>query len=338
MVQDDDPHPACIAPKKRFAMETFCLIDAGKHMAAWCILTTNREGELVWMDFKHRMVPYAQGKVLAHVAGESFWRAYENMSPEAVEIEKMYAYRYLLDPWAYEGWLSPDGKFYGCGFYGHDDIAQSLLRRTVGSLESEGWIRVHSNSFMTGRDYGRTITKRQISALEKLGFVEFEAPGRRSPHYMPDRNTPPPRCAVKPPAGFVHPHDLEIVPEPPIAEDHWLKRFVVRMKEFPVLAEVLSIEHELIPDFGPGTWDWGIQWYDFYIGSEEPPDELLKAEGLRLVKTSGDTMEIISWPKPGLSAESSERKMLTWVLRDAGKDASLVDDLDDISFPLQKAG
>ncbi len=327
----------CIVSEKRFAMETFCLIDAGKHMAAWCILTTSREGELVWMDFKHRMVPYAQGKVLAHATGESFHRAYENMPPEAVEIEKMYAYRYLLDPWAYEGWLSPDGKFYGCGFYGHDDIGYSLLRKSVGMLESEGWVRVHANSFMTGRDYDRQITKRQMSALEKLGFVEFEAPGRRSPHYIIDRNAPPPRCAVQPPKGFVHPHDLEIVPEPVIAEDHWLKRFVVRMKEFPILAEVLSIEHELIPDFGPGTWEWGIQWWDFYIGSHEPADELLNAEGLRLVKTSGDTMEIISWPKPGLSAESSEKKMLAWVLRNADKDVALVDGMGDIAFPLQRS-
>jgi hypothetical protein len=318
-------------------METFCLIDAGKHMAAWCVLTTNREGALVWMDFKSRMVPFDQGKVLAHVSGESFHRAYENMPPEAVEIEQMYAYRYLLDPWAYEGWLAPDGKFYGCGFYAHDDLGYSLLRKSPGMLESEGWVRVHASSFMTGRDYGREITKRQMSSLEKMGFVEFEAPGRRSAHYIPDRSAPPARCAVQPPKGFVHPHDLEIVPEREVGVADWLKRFVVRMKEFPVLAEMLEIEHELIPDFGPGTWEWGIQWFDFYIGSQEPADELLNAEGLRLMKTSGDTMEIISWPKPGLSAEGAEKKMLAWVLRDAGKDVSLVDTLDDISFPLLRA-
>lgn len=319
-------------------METFCLIDAGKQMAGWCILTTTKEGALVWMDcIKHRKVPYEQGKVLAHVSGESFHRAYEHMSPEAVEIEKAYAYRYLLDPWAHEGWLAPDGKFWGCGFYAHDDIAYSLIRKTPGMLESEGWVRVHGSSFQVNRDYLRQVTRRQVSTLEKLGFVEFEAPGRRDPHFMIDRSAPAPRYAVKPPEGFVHPHDLEIVPEPEVAVDDWLKRFVVRMKEHPVLAEVLSIEHELIPDFGPGTWDWGIQWWDFYIGSEETPDELLNAEGLRLVRTSSDTMEIISWPKPGLSAESREKRMLAGVLRNAGKDATLVDDLDDISFPLPKA-
>jgi hypothetical protein len=317
-------------------METFCLIDAGKHMAAWCILTTSVEGALVWMDFKQRMVPYEKGKVLGHVSGKSFHDAYQKMSPKVIEIEKVYALRYLLDPWAHEGWLSPDGKFYGCGFYGHDDIGYSLLRKSVGMLESEGWIRVHADSFMTGRDYGRTITKRQISALEKLGFVEFEAPGRRSPYFMPDRNAPPPRCAVQPPKDFVHPHDLEIAQEPEVAVDAWLKRFADRMRQFPVLAALLEIEHELIPDFGPGTWDWGIQWDDLYIGSEESADELLKAEGLRLVRTSGDTMEIISWPKPGLSAESPEKRMLAFVLRDGGKDPALLDDLEDISFPLSR--
>ncbi|NTF23603.1 hypothetical protein G6L37_35100 [Agrobacterium rubi] len=317
-------------------METFCLIDAGKHMAAWCILTTHREGGLVWMDFKHRMVPFDQGKVLAHVSADNFHRAYEHMPEEAVEIEKMYAFRYLLDPWAYEGWLAPDGKFYGCGFYAHDDLAYSLLRKSPGMLESEGWVRVHSSSFMTGRDYGRQITRRQESSLEKLGFVEFEAPGRRSARYIPDRGTPPPRCAVQPPKGFVHPHDLEIILESAPTEADWLNRFVVRMKEYPVLAALFEAPHELIPDFGPGTWDWGIQWGDLYIGSEEAPDELLKAEGLRLVKTSGDTMEIISWPKPGLSAEYPEKRMLTFALRDAGQDVTLVDAIPGISFPLQR--
>jgi len=317
-------------------METFCLIDAGKHMAAWCILTTNKEGELVWMDFKHRMVPFERGKVLAHVAADNFHRAYENMSEAAVEIEKMYAYRYLLDPWAYEGWLAPDGKFYGCGFYAHDDLGYSLLRKSPGMLESEGWVRVHASSFMTGRDYGRQITRRQMASLEKMGFVEFEAPGRRDARYIPDRSAPPPRCAVQPPKGFVHPHDLVVVADPPASIDDWLNRFVVRMKEYPVLAALFEARHELIPDFGPGTWDWGIQWWDLYIGSEEAAEELLKAEGLRLVMTSGDTMEIISWPKPGLSAEGAERKMLTYALRAAGADVSLVDSLQDIALPLQK--
>lgn len=318
-------------------METYCLIDAGECMASWCVLTTSSEGALVWMDFKLRKVAFEHGKVLAHVRAENFWRAYEHMSPEAVEIEKMYAYRYLLDPWAYEGWLSPDGKFYGCGFYGHDDLAQALLRKTVGSLESEGWIRVHSSSFATGRDYGRTVTRRQMQSLEKMGFVDLEAPGRRSPHYIPDRTAPPPRCAVQPPKGFIHPHDLAVILEKAPTDADWLNRFVVRMKEFPVLAALFEAQHELIPDFGPGTWDWGIQWWDLYIGSEESADELLKAEGLRLVRTSGDTIEIISWPKPGLSAEGAEKKMLTYALRAAGQDVSLVDDLQDISFPLQRS-
>ena len=317
-------------------METFCLIDAGKCMAAWCILTTSREGALVWMDFKQRTVPFEQGKVLAHVQADNIHRIHEYASPEAAEVEKTYALRYLLDPWAMEGWLSPDGKFYGCGFYGHDDLAHALLRKTVGSLESEGWIRVHSSSFATGRDYGRTITRRQMSALEKLGFVDLEAPGRRSPHFMPDRSSPPPRCAVQPPKGFIHPHDLEAILQAAPTDADWLNRFVVRLKEFPVLAALFEAEHELIPDFGPGTWDWGIRWWDLYIGSEESPDELLSAEGLRLVRTSGDTMEIISWPKPGLSAEGLEKRMLAHALRAVGQDVSLADRLQGISFPLQR--
>lgn len=317
-------------------MDTFCLIDAGKHMASWCILTTSQEGELVWMDFKFRSVPFEGAKVLAHVKAKSINEVYEVAPPAAVEIEKTYAYRYLLDPWAREGWLSPDGKFYGCGFYGHDDIAQALLRKRVPDLEHEGWVRVHSDSFMTGRDYGREVTRRQMSSLEKLGFVELQAPGKRSARFLIDRDAPPPRCAVQPPKGFVHPHDLEVKKPVVVTREEWLSRFVGRMKEFPVLGALFHAHHDLIPDFGPGTWDWGIQWWDMYIGSEETAEELLKAEGLRLVRTSGDTMEIVSWPKPGLCAEESEKRLLGYTLRAAGQDLSLLDQIEDIRIPLQR--
>jgi hypothetical protein len=310
-------------------METFCLIDAGRFMASWCILTT-RDGKLVWQDFKRRVVPFESGKVLAHLTADNFNHAYKIMSPEAAEIEKMYAYRYLLDPWAREGWLSPDGKFYGCGFYGHDDIAHALLRKSVPMLEHEGWVRVHSDSFLTGRDYGREVTRRQMSALEKLGFIDFQPPGKRG-YYEPDRSAPPPRCAVKPPDGFVHPHDLEdlkAILEKPFDDKGWLTRLVGRMKEFPVLAALFEIEHELIPDFGPGTWEWGIQWDQICIGSEEDAASLFNAEGLCFVKTSFDTIEITSWHTPGLFADVREKRMLATVLRLGEKDPALVETID----------
>ena len=40
------------------------------------------------------------------------------------------------------GWLSPEGKWYGCSFENHDLIAELVLDKSVKSLERLGWVRV----------------------------------------------------------------------------------------------------------------------------------------------------------------------------------------------------
>lgn len=45
------------------------------------------------------------------------------------------------------GWLSRDGRFYGCPAVFHDVIAYCVLGVKVSDLENAGWVRVHSNWF-----------------------------------------------------------------------------------------------------------------------------------------------------------------------------------------------
>jgi hypothetical protein len=301
-------------------IETYCLIDAGKQMARWSLLTTNDKGALVWTDFKYRAIPYAVGKVIGHVSGRGFIDAMGKVPEDIVKIEQAYAWRYLIDPWSNQGWLSPEGKLYGCAYYGHDDLAYALLRKTPGGMEWSGWVRVHEDSFRAGEgvDY-RGVTRRQASTLEKLGFTETEPPGTRIRNFEVDRSLPAPRYAAKPPEGLVLPFDHEDVVEPGPTGAGDLQRLIAKLKGADaLLAELLSIDHELVPEVGPGLWDWMIRWYDIDVGSEEPADELLRADGFRVARVVGELIEIASWHVPGVTWEPDAKSMIEHNVRKYG--------------------
>lgn len=273
-------------------MPTYCLIDNGIEMPRWCELSSLQDGTLSWIDMKGRHTSYEHAKIIGHSHGRTISEAIEGLPDETVKLEQDGAYRFLLDPWSDQGWVSPDGKFFGCKFYQHDDIAYSLIRKSPGRLEHEGWVRVHSDSFRF-EDHARGLTKRQERTLEKLGFTDLYH-RKRVPQFKVDRNQPAPRYAVKPPAHIQH-SIPEKAAEPAGGEDKVLHQFIDRMKSLEPVKGLFDHTHEVIPDVGPGTWVWMIQWDHLHIGSEEEADDLLKAEGLRLHRTSFDTIEIMSW-------------------------------------------
>jgi hypothetical protein len=294
-------------------METYCLINAGE-MPRWSILTTDKMGALVWMDLKGRRTPYAEGEVIGHVSGNGFEDAMKSIPADLVKLEQDYAYRYLLDPYSNQGWIAPDGQLFGCSYYAHDDIAYALIRKSPISLEWSGWIRVHDDLFR--RPEIGEITKRQEAVLVKLGFEPWEFTPRAK--YVIDRSGPPPRYAVRAPDDLVLPGDFD---EEMDAADVGLTNLVERMREHDLLAALLDKDHELIDDVGPGAWDWMIQWDGLSIGGEETVDDLLRAEGLHLSRTSFDTIEVSSWPYPGLHSRSSAEERM--IEREIGDHARL---------------
>lgn len=81
-----------------------------------------------------------------------------------------------------EGWVSPDGVFYRCGYHEHDEVIVRYLRRTVREVEEEGWCRVQRDTrdrrylFTTaGRDgFGsrpHSLTREQVQALLDAGHT-----------------------------------------------------------------------------------------------------------------------------------------------------------------------
>ncbi|MFW6026047.1 MAG: hypothetical protein ACOCRX_06865 [Candidatus Woesearchaeota archaeon] len=77
------------------------------------------------------------------------------------------------------GWLSPEGKFYGCNYYNHSKQAEYLLKQSELQLEKQGWCRL-SNEFDNpdkqvvyfnfGKNYERMPTKRQLQYLKFNGY------------------------------------------------------------------------------------------------------------------------------------------------------------------------
>ncbi|MBQ3493852.1 MAG: hypothetical protein IJA69_00380 [Clostridia bacterium] len=50
------------------------------------------------------------------------------------------------------GWLSPDGKFFGCDFHFHDDQAFLVHKQNEDDLEKQGWIKISYDPVKNGVD------------------------------------------------------------------------------------------------------------------------------------------------------------------------------------------
>ncbi len=81
---------------------------------------------------------------------------------------------------ASEGWLSPRGEFYACGYGGHDGLATRItatLWATLGStqlLEQYGWVRVRKGGSRISAGYtaGRALTEAQEQVIEQLANLD----------------------------------------------------------------------------------------------------------------------------------------------------------------------
>lgn len=72
-----------------------------------------------------------------------------------------------------DGWVSPEGRWYRCGYFEHDKVAYDYLRKTTTQLEEAGWARVsHSDKRVvlrrSWRDEGR-LTREQLATLQANG-------------------------------------------------------------------------------------------------------------------------------------------------------------------------
>ena len=91
----------------------------------------------------------------------------------------------LLVPDSITGWISPDGKFYGCNQYDHAEVAVWVLQASERELERKGWVKIYRTPPVRGVDvpedirYGwfgehERLTSPQRKVLESKGFVLVE--------------------------------------------------------------------------------------------------------------------------------------------------------------------
>jgi len=298
-------------------MADYFLIDQGAQMPRWCELVRREEGGLGWMDTRGLVVPQEAGWALAHVEGDgpdSILAANETIAG----IERGFACLHLLDPWSDQGWLSPKGLFYGCGFARHELLAHALIRRRVGALEAEGWVRVNPDSFRMSEygGSGRGPNRRQQEVLFELGFHDPRPGIRRVGRPEPDRRAPPPSFAFVPPAGTVLPAERRERPpagaprpEPVDAARAVRLRLLDRLRQVEGLGEGLAGDPAHDRDFG-GRWTWMLRFDGFDLGAEESPSALLRAAGLRLDATAFDQVELVPWPLPGVEITPAARALL----------------------------
>ncbi|MBI5588152.1 MAG: hypothetical protein HY889_07290 [Deltaproteobacteria bacterium] len=69
------------------------------------------------------------------------------------------------------GWLSRDGRFYGCPAVHHDVIAYCVLGMKVADLEEMGWARVYSNRFTCEK----RLSAEQRNWLSENGHRVFDS-------------------------------------------------------------------------------------------------------------------------------------------------------------------
>ncbi|BCB22426.1 hypothetical protein OCUBac02_53200 (plasmid) [Bosea sp. ANAM02] len=277
-------------------------------MPRWCVLARTEEGVL-WIDMKARRTPFEDGKPLAHVDAHNITEAMTLVPDAVVELEREFAFRFLLKPFSDQGWISPAGRFWGCDYYAHDDIAHALIRKTAPQLEYEGWARVHSDSFRM-LDSIRGVTRAQERTLIALGFEDPEPGARRARGFQVDSSGSMPSYAVKPPEHLLLLPPAEAKKPSAPRERVSLKGVIDRLRSDDDISALIELGYEEHRALGKGTWRWLIQLGDIAFGSEEKASNLLKAPGLALRATSFDTIEIDGWPRAELSIDSSAKSIV----------------------------
>lgn len=86
-------------------------------------------------------------------------------------------YSFLLKNESPYGWIDRNGKYYGCEYEDHDDIAELVLHKTSRQLETEGWIKVY-RSFNRGIEtyiddkWNHLVTPEQLRTLSEKNLED----------------------------------------------------------------------------------------------------------------------------------------------------------------------
>lgn len=77
----------------------------------------------------------------------------------------------LHDRGRVSGWLSRDGRFYGCPSNYHDKFAFHVLGAKVPELEQEGWVRIYFRNYYTCE---KRLSAEQANWLSQNGHKIYD--------------------------------------------------------------------------------------------------------------------------------------------------------------------
>lgn len=174
-------------PPEGGALVSWFLVETRKdEMPRWCQIGPGGD----WIDGRGIVHPYGDRRVFLHVEAERDRDLIPD--PVAAAVEMPLAARLLLRPDSDSGWVSPDGRFWGCASVAHEWLLHSLVRKSVHEASREGWVRMAGDVLFhgdatgpSGEIYGgRELTQRQRDTLFDLGFSELEPRRTRLPAHL----------------------------------------------------------------------------------------------------------------------------------------------------------
>ena len=93
-------------------------------------------------------------KVFNELGGYHYHTIRENDEIVYARSRRDLDHSFLLDPNSDLGWLAPDGTFYGCAYFAHEDVAYYVLKSSSAELEEKGYVKIYeSRLFGLGRNY-----------------------------------------------------------------------------------------------------------------------------------------------------------------------------------------
>ena len=142
---------------KTFVLETYIRDDGSKEYNGW------------WQYEKGYLYNRMGGRHKADPNEEMWKHSKVVKAKDWADLD----YSYLLKPESTLGWISPDGKFYGCGYRDHALVAEMYLKKKDDQLEKEGWVKIFRDGFDgTNVWYSDSlmVTDAQKIVLERLGL------------------------------------------------------------------------------------------------------------------------------------------------------------------------
>lgn len=136
---------------------------------AWYLLEINDDGTCNgWWEIQNPKNNYNNGDelIVENRFGGHHTHIYSDLDEivESDSFENLDWKKVLLNPDSPYGFIDPDGKFYGCDYSNHEDLARFVLKQS--SPEEFGWVKIyHAGDEIDYYTRRKFLTEAQVKTL-----------------------------------------------------------------------------------------------------------------------------------------------------------------------------